>query len=224
MAAQVAHAQAQLRGSLQDVHLEDGDGEALAWFGIGIALLANSFIAISLNIQKLAHNRNEALGPDKRIPYYKMPLWWVGMTLNGIGEVGNLVAYGFAEATVVTPMGAVSVIWSVLMSTLFLKEQFKLSQAFGIVAIIGGVVLMVYSKGAEPVIEPTVEEAVELYFGTFQSVVYTLVVVVSTFLLWACSGTYGPRYVVVYCSLCSLIASWTVTPYRSAAACLLCAS
>jgi hypothetical protein len=29
------------------------------------------------------------------------------MIINAVGEVGNLVAYGYAEATVVTPIGAV---------------------------------------------------------------------------------------------------------------------
>ena len=83
-----------------------------------------SRLQVSLNIQKFAHMKNEALG-DNRQPYHKIPLWWCGMAVNAVGEVGNLVAYGYAEATVVTPIGAVGVIFSAVIATFLLKEQFQ---------------------------------------------------------------------------------------------------
>ena len=71
---------------------------------------------ISLNIQKFAHNQNAARGAN-RLPYHKIPIWWAGMALNAFGEVGNLVAYGYAEATVVTPIGLLCVVRCVCTRT-----------------------------------------------------------------------------------------------------------
>ena len=36
--------------------------------------------------------------------------WWIGLTTMGLGEFCNFAAYGFAPASVVTPLGALSVL------------------------------------------------------------------------------------------------------------------
>jgi hypothetical protein len=36
--------------------------------------------------------------------------WWVGLVTMGLGELCNFAAYGFAPASVVTPLGALSVL------------------------------------------------------------------------------------------------------------------
>ncbi len=36
--------------------------------------------------------------------------WWIGLTMMGLGELCNFAAYGFAPASVVTPLGALSVL------------------------------------------------------------------------------------------------------------------
>lgn len=132
------------------------------------------------------------------------------MVVNAVGEVGNLVAYGYAEATVVTPIGAVGVIFSAVIATFVLKEKFLRTHLIGILLIAGGVVLIVYSKGNEKVIEPTVEEAIHQYFLTTQSVIYLIVITVGGFFLKGTCEKYGDQYVILYVSLCSLIAAWTV--------------
>ena len=39
-------------------------------------------------------------------PYIRLKLWWVGMVLMAMGETGNFLAYAYAPATVVAPLGA----------------------------------------------------------------------------------------------------------------------
>lgn len=63
-------------------------------------------------------------------------MWWFGTALNAVGELGNLIAYGYAEATVITPIGAVGVIVSALIATLILKEPFRLVDVAGFGCII----------------------------------------------------------------------------------------
>lgn len=43
-------------------------------------------------------------------PYYTSAMWWFAVILMGIGEMGNFAAYGFAPATLIAPLGCVSVI------------------------------------------------------------------------------------------------------------------
>nr|XP_014346937.1 PREDICTED: NIPA-like protein 2 [Latimeria chalumnae] len=76
--------------------------------GILLAIIGNFLISIALNIQKCTHIRLSSKPIVK--PYYKSKLWWCGLLLMGIGELGNFAAYGFAPATLVAPLGCVCVI------------------------------------------------------------------------------------------------------------------
>lgn len=57
--------------------------------------------------QKYAHVRQAQRGSK---PYYTSVIWWCGVLLMGIGELGNFAAYGFAPASLIAPLGCVSVI------------------------------------------------------------------------------------------------------------------
>ena len=95
--------------------------------------VGNLFISVALNIQKLVHNRliqrqreereeRQALLNERSIEqeliieddldssYYMEPLWWFGFLLITIGEIGNFVAYGFASAVLVAPLGTVALV------------------------------------------------------------------------------------------------------------------
>ena len=129
------------------------------------------------------------------------------------------------------------VIFSVIIATWILKEPFRKIHAQGILCIIAGVCLIVYryntssgvpqffcrarahapdvstpfrSKGTEKVIEPTVQEFLDSYFLTYQSIFYCTVVLVSTWAVYSIKEQKGKEFVIVYAGLCSLIASWTV--------------
>lgn len=57
--------------------------------------------------QKYAHVRQAQRGSK---PYYTSVVWWCGVLLMGVGELGNFAAYGFAPASLIAPLGCVSVI------------------------------------------------------------------------------------------------------------------
>lgn len=44
----------------------------------------------------------------------------------GVGEVANFGAYAFAPASLVTPLGALSVLVSAILSSKFLKENLNI--------------------------------------------------------------------------------------------------
>uniref|UniRef100_A0A673LMN6 NIPA magnesium transporter 2 n=1 Tax=Sinocyclocheilus rhinocerous TaxID=307959 RepID=A0A673LMN6_9TELE len=96
--------------------------------GICIAVCGNFLISISLNIQKYTHVRQSQRGTK---PYYTSRLWWCGILLMGLGELGNFAAYGFAPASLIAPLGCVSVIVSAVISVVFLKETLRASDILG---------------------------------------------------------------------------------------------
>ncbi|CAI9536940.1 unnamed protein product, partial [Staurois parvus] len=94
-------------------------------FGIVLSIVGSFLISISLNLQKYTHIR--LAQQENPIPYYRSKLWWCGILLMGIGELGNFAAYGFAPATLIAPLGCVAVIGSAAISVVFLKESLRAS-------------------------------------------------------------------------------------------------
>jgi drug/metabolite transporter (DMT)-like permease len=69
---------------------------------------------------------------------------WFGILGIIGGEIGNLVAYGYAPAAIVTPIGAIGVLTNVLITTLILKERIRKLNVVGMFAVVGGIVVTVY--------------------------------------------------------------------------------
>ncbi|XP_076004604.1 NIPA-like protein 2 isoform X2 [Genypterus blacodes] len=108
--------------------------------GIIVSICGNVLISISLNIQKYAHVRQSQCGSK---PYYTSVLWWSGVVLMGVGELGNFAAYGFAPASLIAPLGSVSVIASAVISVVFLKETVRASDIVGGTLAVTGTYLLV---------------------------------------------------------------------------------
>jgi magnesium transporter len=77
--------------------------------------------------------------------YLKSPYWWAGILLMTVGETGNFLAYGFAPASIVSPLGVVALISNCVIAPIMLKEQFRCQDFWGLVVAIGGVVTVVLS-------------------------------------------------------------------------------
>lgn len=72
------------------------------------------------------------------------------MTLMILGECGNFLAYGYAQASIIAPLGTVALVSNVILAPLMLREPFRSRDLGGIViAIIGTVVVVVNSKENE---------------------------------------------------------------------------
>jgi multidrug transporter EmrE-like cation transporter len=171
---------------LQESAPEESHGNSVV--GISLAVGANFLVSVSLNVQKFAHNKNTQVQNQppqphppplaalthaclQNLPYTKLPLWWVGMLLNALGELGNLLALGFAPASVVTPVGAVGVVFNAIFASLFLKEPFRKIDCVGLVLIVTGIVVVVLCS-KESNVQLTVAEAVDTYFNRAAFYVY----------------------------------------------------
>ena len=118
--------------------------------GFGLVLLASTGICISLNMQKLVHMRNtDAQTGQAVVNFVTLPMWWAATLLNVVAEVFNLLALGYAPATLVTPLGCLTVVFNAIASRVLLGEPFFRRDALGILAIFIGVICVVWSQARE---------------------------------------------------------------------------
>ncbi|CAI7664182.1 unnamed protein product [Penicillium manginii] len=113
--------------------------------GICLAVASGVFIGISFVIKKIGLLKanvkyNEEAGEG--YGYLKNFWWWCGMTLMILGEICNFVAYAFVDAILVTPLGALSVVITTILSAIFLKERLSFVGKVGCFScIVGSVVI-----------------------------------------------------------------------------------
>ncbi|TSK20266.1 NIPA-like protein 2 [Bagarius yarrelli] len=69
----------------------------------------------------------------------------------GLGELGNFAAYGFAPASLIAPLGCVSVVASAVISVVFLKETLRASDLLGgVLALTGTYMLVTFAPHSAP--------------------------------------------------------------------------
>lgn len=113
--------------------------------GISLAVASGVFIGISFVVKKIGLLKanvkyNEEAGEG--YGYLKNFWWWTGMTLMIVGEICNFVAYAFVDAILVTPLGALSVVITTILSAIFLKERLSFVGKVGcFCCIIGSVTI-----------------------------------------------------------------------------------
>ena len=174
--------------------------------GICLALGGNLLVSVALNVTKHAHNVNQRETVPK--PYVQLPLWWLGFGATVVGELGNFAAYGFAQASVIAPLGAVSVLSNAFIAALILREGFRLRDFFGCVLCVGGGVVIVLSSTSHPA-DPNLHRFLELVQNrVFLSYIACLSLL--TGLMLGFQDKFGHTHVGYYVLLCSMLGSVTV--------------
>lgn len=87
--------------------------------------------------------------PKAASTYLKDPYWWVGQVLITVGEMGNFLAYGFAPASIVSPLGVVALVSNCVIAPIFFKETFRQRDFFGVIIAVTGAVTVVLSAKTE---------------------------------------------------------------------------
>lgn len=180
--------------------------------GISLAVASGLFIGVSFVLKKVGLLRanvkyNEEAGEG--YGYLKNFYWWAGMILMILGEICNFVAYAFVDAILVTPLGALSVVVTTILSAIFLKERLSFVGKVGCFnCIIGSVVIAMNAPQQSSVsnIQDMKRYFLRPVFLSFAGVI----IVGCTFLaLWA-GPRYGKKSMFVYLSICSLIGGLSV--------------
>jgi uncharacterized membrane protein len=180
--------------------------------GISLAVASGVFIGVSFVLKKvglLKANVKYEEEAGEGYGYLKNKYWWGGMTLMIIGEICNFVAYAFVDAILVTPLGALSVVVTTILSAIFLKERLSFVGKVGCFnCIIGSVVIAMNAPEQSSVatIQDMKHFVIAPGFLTYGGV---LIVSCAFIALWA-GPRYGKRTMFVYLSICSLIGALSV--------------
>ncbi|KAJ3129325.1 hypothetical protein HK098_001737 [Nowakowskiella sp. JEL0407] len=179
--------------------------------GLTLAITSGFFIGSSFIFKKRGLLDTNALGHEagKGHAYLKSPMWWLGMTLMALGEAANFGAYAFSPAILVTPLGALSVVISAVLSSIFLNEKLNFSGKIGCAQSLFGALIIVFNASGEN----STETLHEFYYYVFAPgfLAYSILILGTVlYLIYYASPKYGTEHPIVYISICSLVGSYLV--------------
>lgn len=180
--------------------------------GLILALSSSVFIGSSFIVKKKGLKKAGASGTragSGGYSYLWEPWWWAGMITMIVGEIANFAAYAFAPAILVTPLGALSIIFSAVLAHFILEEKLHIFGVVGCVLCLMGSTTIVLHAPQERNIDNVKEVwylATEPGFIAYTFVVLVLVVV----LIFRYVPLYGQTHLIVYVGICSLTGSLTV--------------
>ncbi|KAL5085408.1 hypothetical protein Trisim1_010635 [Trichoderma cf. simile WF8] len=139
--------------------------------------------------------------------YLKSPYWWLGQILITLGEAGNFLAYGFAPASIVSPLGVVALVSNCIIAPAMFHEKFRVRDFWGVVIAVSGVVTVVLSANQEETkLNP------HDVWGAITTMEFEIYLGVTTFLIivlmWA-SRIYGKRTILIDLGLVGLFGGYT---------------
>ena len=180
--------------------------------GLSLAICSGLFIGTSFVLKKMGLLKanakyNEAAGEG--YGYLKNVWWWGGMTLMIVGEICNFVAYAFVDAILVTPLGALSVVVTTILSAIFLKERLSFVGKVGCFNCIVGSIVIVLNAPTQSAVADIQEMQHFVLSPGFLSYAGLVIVTCVFIALWA-GPRYGKKSMLVYLTICSLIGGLSV--------------
>jgi drug/metabolite transporter (DMT)-like permease len=179
------------------------------YIGLSLAMSSSVFIGVSFILTKKGLLRLSIRAGHGGYGYLKQWMWWAGLALMGIGEGANFAAYAFAPATLVTPLGALSVLVSAILSSHYLNERLNLLGKVGCVVCVVGSTIVVIHAPKEQELQTMAELLLKLQ--DFEFISYVLLVIsISVLFIFYISPRYGQTNPLVYITITGTIGSLSV--------------
>ncbi|XP_022148934.1 probable magnesium transporter NIPA3 isoform X2 [Momordica charantia] len=131
-----------------------------------------------------------------------------------VGEAANFIAYAFAPAVLVTPLGALSIIVSAVLAHFILKERLhKLGILGCVMCIAGSVIIVIHAPMELPItsVQEIWNMAMQPAFLLYVGSVIVLVFILSIHFAPRC----GHTNVLVFTGICSLMGSLSVMSVKA---------
>ncbi|XP_023529753.1 probable magnesium transporter NIPA6 isoform X1 [Cucurbita pepo subsp. pepo] len=185
--------------------------------GLILAMASSAFIGSSFILKKKGLKRAGATGARAGVggyTYLLEPLWWAGMVIMIIGEVANFVAYIYAPAVLVTPLGALSIIVSAVLAHFLLQERLQKMGVVGCLScIVGSVIIVIHAP------QERTPDSVEEIWNLATQPAFLVYLAATASLVLALMLYFEPRYghvnILVYLGICSLMGSLTVMSIKA---------
>ncbi|KAK1056836.1 hypothetical protein LTR33_013793 [Friedmanniomyces endolithicus] len=156
--------------------------------------------------------------PHHEKSYLRSPIWWLGISLMVVGEAGNFLAYGFAPASIVSPLGVVALVSNCMIAPFLLHERFRWRDGLGVVIAIAGCVTVVLSASdSNPRLTPDKIWTLITHweFETYLGVTLALIIA-----LTVASNKYGHKTILIDLGLVGLYGGYTVLSTKGIASLL----
>ncbi|KAM7162900.1 magnesium transporter NIPA4 [Macrochelys suwanniensis] len=187
------------------------------YIGLALAIFSSFLIGSSVILKKKGLLRLVDKGGtragDGGHGYLKDWLWWAGLLTMGGGEAANFAAYAFAPATIVTPLGALSVLISAILSSYLLGERLNLLGKLGCMLSIVGSTVMVIHAPEEEEVTTLAEMASKLKEPGFLAYA-AILLVACLILIFFLAPRYGQRNILIYLTICSVIGAFSVSSVK----------
>ncbi|XP_019390289.1 PREDICTED: magnesium transporter NIPA4 [Crocodylus porosus] len=187
------------------------------YIGLALAVFSSFLIGGSVILKKKGLLRLVKTGGtragDGGHGYLKDWLWWAGLLTMGGGEAANFAAYAFAPATIVTPLGALSVLISAVLSSYLLGERLNLLGKLGcMLSIVGSTMIVIHAPEEEEVttLDELSSKLKEPGFLAYAAILLAVCLVLIFFL----APRYGQTNILVYLTICSVIGAFSVSSVK----------
>ncbi|XP_070688614.1 magnesium transporter NIPA1 isoform X2 [Pempheris klunzingeri] len=145
----------------------------------------------------------------RRRSYLTDAVWWSGTVSMIVGQIGNFLAYNAAPAVIVTPLGALGVLFGAVLASWILKEHLNILGKLGcVLCCCGSVVLIIHAPKAEAVTS-RLELEERLWDPVFVIYALSVVLLLVILVVWV-APAHGTSNIMVYVAICSLLGSFTV--------------
>ncbi|CDW99542.1 hypothetical protein [Sporisorium scitamineum] len=209
----IASASAALTSESAIASGNEANPPAFKYIGLALAVGSGVLIGSSFVFKKkglLAAQKKYEAAAGEGHAYLKSPMWWTGMTIMVFGEVFNFVAYAFADAVLVTPLGALSVVICAVLSSIFLKEKLTLFGKVGcFLCIVGSVIIALNAPTLH--VGGKITEFQKLFLAPGFLTWAGVCIVASLVLIFVFAPKYGKQNMMIYITVCSLIGGLSVS-------------
>jgi uncharacterized membrane protein len=90
--------------------------------GVAISLCSSTILTCGQNLIRYSAVREKRRLPIIHRKYYRRPLWLLGFLIFVLGNVGDFVALGYAAASLLVPLGSISLVTNTLIGGFLLRE------------------------------------------------------------------------------------------------------
>ncbi|KAH7122576.1 magnesium transporter NIPA-domain-containing protein [Dendryphion nanum] len=154
----------------------------------------------------------------KQTSYLKSPYWWTGIILMTTGEAGNFLAYGFAPASIVSPLGVVALVSNCMIAPFMLKERFRKRDGLGVlVAVAGAVTVVASASDNNPKLGP---DEIWKLITTWEFETYLGITVAVIVALSFASDRFGDKSILIDLGLVGLYGGYTALSTKGVASML----
>ncbi|AYG79218.1 hypothetical protein DWB77_01328 [Streptomyces hundungensis] len=115
-----------------------------------LAVLLSLVSAVAYAAAAIVQERVAASAPTSAYAPVRRPAWWGSVTLNGLGATLHVAALAYGPLTLVQPMGALTIVFALPMSALFIHRRAGAAAWRGaVMATVGLAGLLALTSGAD---------------------------------------------------------------------------